>query len=75
MTKWTALVVVAALVLGYGFALVNMKIFEPAMTAQIAGNQQMAANIDQNFARYNQGIQEILARHEAKLAKLEAKNK
>lgn len=71
--RWIFLTVVAALVLGYGFSMLMMKQFEPAMTAQIAGNQQMADNINRNFNTYHQDIQKAITEDRARIAKLEAR--
>ena len=70
---WTALVVAVALILGYAFALVNMRMIAPVMAAQVAANQQLIQNINTNFVNYDKALAKRFQQDEARIAKLEAK--
>ena len=73
VNKWTALVFVLALLLGYAFALVNMRMIAPVMAAQVAANQQLIQNINTNFVNYDKALAKRFQQDEARIAKLEAK--
>lgn len=73
LNGWIVLLIVSALVLGYIFAFVNMKMFEPAMTAQIAGNRALVQVIDRNFTKYDQSIKATIADFDKRLRAVEAK--
>lgn len=60
MNGWMVVLVTVVMVLGYGFAAVNMKLLGPAIVAQVAGNGRLIQAINRDFSGYNQGIQQRL---------------
>ena len=71
--KWTALVVAVVLAFGYGFALMNMKLFAPALAAQLAGNQTLLQAINRDFQNYDKALGTRFQQDEARIANLEAR--
>lgn len=64
LNGWTVLLLVVAMLLGYGFAVFNMQVMAPAMVARAANNQVIASQLktilDGNskmIAEWSQGIE------------------
>ena len=68
---WTAVIVLIALVLGYGFTLVGLQVMIPAVAAQVAGNKALAGEVNQALQQMQQAESTRYTQLETRLSMLE----
>ena len=59
---WMALVLIVALLLGYAFAFLNVKVMIPAAVAEISGQKAVITQANAAFEDINKQIAEIRAK-------------